>query len=190
MLNTLVRNWWAVALRGLFAVIFGLVALLLPGITLASLIILFGVYSFADGVMSIAAAFQNRRRWWAFALNGVLGIGAGVVAFLWPGITALALLYLIAAWAIVGGGLQILAAVRLRQEIAGEVLLILSGIASIAFGVVAMIWPGAGALTVVWLIGSYALVSGVLLIVLGFRLRARKEPAATHAVGAPGDAMA
>src|SRR5262249_20315806 len=124
--------------------------------------------------------------WWTFLLNGLIGVGAGIVAFAWPAITAFALLYLIAAWAVVSGLLQIIAAVRLRQVISGEILLVLSGLASIAFGVLAMVWPGAGARAVVWLIGSYALLFGLLLIGLGFRLRSLKEPDQRHHFGATG----
>jgi uncharacterized membrane protein HdeD (DUF308 family) len=172
MSNVLVRYWWAVALRGLLAVVFGLLALIWPGVTLASMVLFFGVYALVDGVFSIAAAVRQRDRWGAMVLKGLLGIGAGIAAFSVPGITALALIYLIAAWAIVSGVLEIAVAIKLRKEIEGEVLLVLSGITSIAFGGLLAMWPIPGAFAVVTLVGIYALVFGVLLIGLGFRLRA------------------
>lgn len=176
MTSTLVRSWWSVALRGLFAVIFGILALIWPGISIAALVILFGAYALADGVFAIVAAVRQRDLWWPLLLEGFAGIAAGLITFFYPGLTAIALLYLIAAWAVVTGIFEIIAAVRLRRVIRGEALLILSGIASIAFGVLVMIWPGAGALAVITIIAAYALIFGVLLIGLGFRLRAMKTP--------------
>jgi len=120
------------------------------------------------------------RNWWAVALRGLFAILFGVLTFVWPGITALVLLYLIAAWAIVTGGLEIVAAIRLRKEITDEWALGASGAASVIFGLLLMIFPGAGALTLVWLIGAYALVFGILLLVLAFRLRGRPEVAPAH----------
>lgn len=176
MLSALVRSWWILVLRGLFAVLFGVLGLLWPGITVAVLVILFGVYAFADGSFAIVMAAQHRGRWWALLLEGLVGIAAGVSAFLWPAITALTLLYLIAGWAIATGVFEIIAAIRLRKLIEGEVLLALSGIASIVFGVLIMIWPGAGALAVVTMIAVYSLLFGILLIALGVRLRSMKTP--------------
>lgn len=127
-----------------------------------------------DGIFALVAAFSDRvgkQRWWVLLLEGLAGVAAGILTFLWPGMTALVLLYLIAAWAIVTGILEVMAAIRLRQEIEGEWLLALGGIASITFGVLMVVWPGAGALAVVWLIGSYALVFGLLMVFLAFRLR-------------------
>jgi uncharacterized membrane protein HdeD (DUF308 family) len=174
MLLVLARNWWMLALRGLVAVLFGLVAIVWPGLTLTALVLLFGAYALVDGVFAVVSALRTasrQSRWWMLLIEGVIGIVIGVVTFLWPDITALALLYLIAAWAIVTGVFEILAAIRLRREITGEWLLALSGIASVLFGLLLVILPGAGALAVVWLIGIYALIFGVLLIVLAFRLR-------------------
>ena len=174
MLEVLARNWWAVALRGVFAVIFGIMAFIWPGLTLAALVLLFGAYALVDGILAMANAARAARsgeRWWPFLLEGLAGVVIGVLTFLWPGITALVLLYLIAAWAILTGIAEIVAAVRLRRVLTGEWLLGLAGVVSIVFGVLLIVFPGAGALAVVWLIGAYALVFGIVLIVLGFRLR-------------------
>ncbi|MGH2351177.1 MAG: HdeD family acid-resistance protein [Chloroflexota bacterium] len=173
MLGMLARNWWAVALRGLLAVIFGVLAFVWPGITLGALVLLFGAYALVDGIFALIGAVragsgQNRS---PLVLEGIAGVAAGVLTFIWPGITALVLLYLIATWAIVTGVLEVWAAIRLREEISNEWLLGLGGVASILFGILLVIFPGAGALTVVWLIAAYAVVFGVLLIALGFRLR-------------------
>jgi uncharacterized membrane protein HdeD (DUF308 family) len=174
MLDILTRNWWAIALRGLFAVLFGIGAFLWPGLTLAVLVILWGAYALVDGIFNLVAAFraaQSNMTWWPLVLEGVLGIAAGVIAFLWPGITTLALLYLIAAWAILTGIVEIIAAVRLRHVISGEWLMGLAGLLSIILGVFLIAAPGAGALAVVWTIGAYAILFGIVLIALGFRLR-------------------
>jgi len=174
MLYILARNWWAIALRGLFAVLFGIAAFVWPGLTLAALVILWGAYALVDGIFNLVAALraaQKKMTWWPLVLEGILGIAAGVVAFLWPGITALALLYLIAAWAILTGIVEIIAAVRLRHAISGEWMLGLAGLLSIVFGVILIAAPGAGALAVIWMIGAYAVVFGIVLIALGFRLR-------------------
>lgn len=175
MLSMLSRNWWLLALRGLAAVLFGLLALILPGITLLVLVTLFGIYALFDGVMSISGAIRHRDRprWWALLLEGVAGIAAGILAFVWPGMTAVVLLYLIAAWAVVTGVLEIVAALKLRAEIDNEWALGLAGLASIVFGVLLFVWPGAGLLSLVWLIGLYALLFGLLLIALAFRVRGR-----------------
>ena len=169
----LARNWWAIALRGVAAVVFGVLALLLPGTTLAALVLLFGAYAIVEGVFSLIAAVRGRtdEPRWLLALQAIASIAAGFVAFLWPGLTALVLLYVIAAWALVIGVLQIVAAVRLHSRIRGEGWLVLSGILSMIFGVLMMWAPGAGALALVLWIGSYAIVFGALLIVLAFRLR-------------------
>ena len=145
-----------------------------PGITLAALVLLYGAFALADGILAIAAAVVGRTQgmpWWALLLEGVTGVAVGILTFFWPGITALALLYLIAAWALVTGVFEIAAAIRLRREIQGEWLLFFSGVLSILFGLALVVNPGAGALAVIWLIGAYAIASGVLLIVLGFKLR-------------------
>jgi uncharacterized membrane protein HdeD (DUF308 family) len=169
------RSWWAILIRGIAAILFGILALILPRLTLLVLVALFGAYALVDGIFAIAAAvrgFERRRgnSWWLL-VEGIAGIIAGLVAFFWPGITALVLLYIIAGWAIVTGILEIVQAVEMRRVIRNEWLLILSGVASVIFGILLFLFPGAGALTVVWLIGIYAIVFGALLIGLSLWLR-------------------
>jgi uncharacterized membrane protein HdeD (DUF308 family) len=168
------RSWWVLLLRGLVAIAFGALAWLQPGISLAALVLLFGVYSMADGILGVWTAIAGRREhehWWVLLLGGLLGIGVGILTFLAPGVTALALVLYIAVWAIATGVLQIVAAIRLRKEIQGEWLLILGGLASLVFGVLLMARPGAGAVSLLWLIGAYAIVFGVLLVLLAFKVR-------------------
>ncbi len=170
----LATNWWSLVIRGIVAMLFGLVTFAWPGITLGALVLLFGAYALIDGVMSIVGAWRASRaheRWGALVLEGVVGIVASAVTVLWPAITALALVLVIASWAIVTGALEIAAAIRLRKHITGEWLLALSGIASILFGVFAVVLPLAGALVIALAVGVYAIIFGVLLIALGFRLR-------------------
>lgn len=171
----LARNWWALALRGFFDVLFGIAAFVIPGITLVALVFLYGAFAMVDGIFALTAVLLGRtqggRPWWSLLLEGIFGIAVGILTFAWPGITALALLYLIAAWALVTGILEITAAIRLRKEIEGEWLLALAGILSVLFALMLVANPGAGALAVVWIIGAYAIAFGVLLMMLGFRLR-------------------
>jgi uncharacterized membrane protein HdeD (DUF308 family) len=170
------HHWWSFVVRGLFAVIFGLLTFLVPGITLLSLLWIFGFFAILDGIVNIAAAFRpagpTHDRWWGLLIQGILGLVAGVLAFALPGLTAVALVFLIAGWAIVTGVLAIIAAVRLRRHVPGEWLMILSGALSILFGVFAAVFPGAGALAIVFWIGAYAIAFGIILIILGFRVRA------------------
>jgi uncharacterized membrane protein HdeD (DUF308 family) len=183
MLDYLGRNWGWIVLRGVAAVLFGVLAIAWPGITLAALVIVWGAYALADGVLALVAAWRVRdqgRPFWSLLIVGLLGIGAGVVTFLWPAMTALTLLMFIAAWAVVMGIFQVVAAIRLRKEIQGEWLLGLSGVLSVAFGVLMFAHPGAGALAVIWLIGGYAIFFGVLLIGLGIRLKPH-APGGRHA---------
>ena len=179
MLMMLSRNWWVFLIRGILAVLFGIMALIWPGITLTSLVLLFGAYALVEGIFSAIAgvsAYGENERWWAILLSGLAGILFGILTFFWPGMTALILLYFIGAWAIVTGILEIVAAVQLRRVINNEWLLIIGGILSIIFGVLLFIFPGAGALGLVTLIGIYAIIFGVAQIVLAFRLR-RLRPA-------------
>ena len=174
MTPVLAQNWWSLVVRGLVALILGMVAFVWPGITLAALVILFGAYALIDGVVSFAGAWKASRaheRWGVLVLEGMAGIVASAVAILWPGITAFALVIVIAAWALLTGAFEIAAAIRLRKVIAGEWLLALSGVASIIFGFLMIAFPLAGALAIAYMVGIYALVFGVLLMALGFRLR-------------------
>jgi uncharacterized membrane protein HdeD (DUF308 family) len=166
--------WWLMAIRGLLAVLFGLAAIVWPGLTLFVLVILFGAYALVDGVVAVIVSFQERksvRQWWVVLLGGIAGIIVGVLTFVWPAITALVLLYLIAAWAIVTGILEIAAAFSRRLPIAHEWTLVLAGILSVLFGVLLAILPGVGLLSLVWLIGIYALAFGVVLIIRAFQFR-------------------
>lgn len=175
-MDRLSRRWWAIALRGIAAILFGLLAFLMPGLTLLALVLLFAAFAIVDGVFAIvsgARGSEGGRPDWLLILGGLAGVVAGVLAFVWPGITTLVLLAIIAAWAIVTGIIQIVAAYRLRDEIKGEGLLALGGVVAVLFGLALVFFPGAGALAVVWLIAAFAVVSGVMLLVLAFRLRAR-----------------
>lgn len=182
MLLTLTRYWWAVVLRGVAAVLFGLMALIWPGITVIVLVALFGAYALVDGIIGLGTAVfggrERGRRGW-LVVEGIAGVLAGIFTFAWPGITALVLLWLIAAWALVTGVLEIVAAVRLRREIQGEWLLALSGVLSVLFGILLAVWPAAGALSVVFVIGIYAIVFGVALVGLGLRLRRLRRDTGT-----------
>jgi uncharacterized membrane protein HdeD (DUF308 family) len=177
MLDTLARNWWALALRGVAAVLFGLLTFFLPGITLVTLVVLFGTYALVDGLFNLLAFFRVASHHWALLIEGVIGIIAGVLTFTWPTITAIALLYLIAFWAIFTGVFEIVAGIRLRQVIANEWLLLLMGVLSALFGFLILFAPGAGALAIVLSIGVYALMFGIVLLALAFRLRGHRRQA-------------
>jgi uncharacterized membrane protein HdeD (DUF308 family) len=171
-----VGHWWALALRGVIAILFGLAALLRPDIALQALILLFGAYALVDGVFAIVGVFGGTRGGtprWLLLLEGVVSILAGIIAFIFPGLTAIALLYLVAAWAVVTGLAEIATAIRLRQEIQGEWALILGGILSVLFGLLLAVLPGVGILSLIWLIGAYAVAFGVLLLITAFRVRGR-----------------
>ena len=175
MLHALARNWWLLLLRGIFGVLFGVFSIVWPGMSLLTLVLIYGIYALADGVVSIAAAIQGGTaapRWW-LTVVGLLGIAAGVLTYLWPGITAVVLVMLIGIWAIATGVMQIMGAIKLRKEIEGEWLLIASGALSVIVGAFLCIWPGAGALALATVIGVYAIFYGALLI--GFALRLRRH---------------
>jgi uncharacterized membrane protein HdeD (DUF308 family) len=183
------RNWWVVLVRGIVGILFGIVTFFAPGITLAALVLVFGAYAFVDGVLTLVSAIRRRSttdRWWILVLEGIAGILVGIATLFVPGITALVLLYLIAAWALVTGILELAAAIRLRKVITNEWLLALGGIVSILLGVLLIAAPGVGALAVVIWIGAYAFVFGALLVGLSLRLRAlgtpRHRPQAAHGV--------
>ena len=168
------RNWWLLLLRGLVAIVFALLTWAQPGVSLAALVLVFGIYVLAEGLLGVWSAIAKRRdnrHWWLLLLWGLVGIVVGVMTFIMPGITGLVLLMYIAAWAIVTGVLQIVAAFRLRKEIQGEWLMILSGLVSVAFGVLLFLQPGAGALAVAWIIAAYAFIFGVLMVLLAFKVR-------------------
>ena len=168
------KNWWLLLLRGAVAIAFALLTWMQPGITLVALVLLFGVYAVADGVLGVWLSISHRQgnpHWWLLLLWGLVSIAAGALTFAVPGITALVLLLYIAAWAIITGVLQIAAAVRLRKEIEGEWLLGLSGLISIVFGAMLVWAPGAGALALIWVIALYAFMFGVLMVLLAFRVR-------------------
>jgi uncharacterized membrane protein HdeD (DUF308 family) len=174
MLMVFSGSWWALVLRGIAAILFGVLAFVWPHITLTALVFLWGAYALVDGVFAIMAGIKTHsenKRWWVLLLEGIISVIAGAVAFILPGMTALILLILIAAWSIVTGVFEIAAAIQLRKHVTGEWLMALAGILSVLFGVVLLINPLAGALAVVWLIGAYAIVFGVLLVGLGVRLR-------------------
>jgi uncharacterized membrane protein HdeD (DUF308 family) len=185
----LARNWWSLVIRGIAAILLGVVTFAWPGITLAALVLLYGAYALVDGVMAIIGAVravQSHERWGALLIEGIAGIAAAAITMLWPGITALALVFVIAAWAIVTGVVELVAAVRLRKYVTGEWLLALGGIASIAFGVLIIMAPLAGALVIALWVGAYTLVFGVLMVALGFRLRSwGKDPHAGPSVAVP-----
>jgi uncharacterized membrane protein HdeD (DUF308 family) len=171
----LVGNWWSFVLRGIFAILFGVLCFILPGMALLTLVYLFGIYALVDGILRIIGAFRRsdpqQQPWWALLIGGIFSIIAALIAFFSPGITTLALLYLIAAWALVTGSFEIAAAIRLRKQIDNEWLLALSGVLSIVFGVLLFIMPGPGALAMVWWIGIFAIIFGSLMIALGVKLR-------------------
>ncbi len=178
------RYWWLIALRGLLGIVFGILAFAWPGITLAVLVLFFGAYMFVDGAFALAGAIRfrhQRERWGPLLLEAVLGLAVGAVTFLWPGLAALAWVYTIAVWAILTGLLELIGAFRLRGALGTEILLGLSGFVSILFGLVMAALPLIGLVVWVWMIGAYAIVFGVLLLVAGFRLRGAAKAPATAA---------
>jgi uncharacterized membrane protein HdeD (DUF308 family) len=184
MLEQLTRYWWVIALRGVVAILFGIIAISQPAITLVALVWLWGAYALVDGVFTLFAsvrAAEQGRRWEMLLLEGICGVAAGIVAFAWTGITAVALLYVMAAWAIVTGLFEIAAAIGLRKIIEGEWLLGLSGVLSIVLGVMLIANPGAGLVATVWMIGAYAVLFGITLVALAFRVKSLGQPSAPQA---------
>ena len=172
-LHALARNWWLLLLRGIAGIIFGVLAFIWPGITLLTMVIFYGAYALMDGVFAIGAAFRGgnvRSRWWLI-LIGVLGIAAGLLTFMWPGITALVLAFFIGIWSLIHGIFEIIGAIKIRKEIDNEWWLILSGALSVLFGLVMLFMPGTGALALVWVIGAYSIIFGALLVGFAFRLK-------------------
>jgi uncharacterized membrane protein HdeD (DUF308 family) len=172
--SVLSRNWWLMLLRGLAAIGFGILVITKPQISLQVLVYLFGVYALVEGILGVAVAISGRNQidsWGVLLLWGLLGVAVGILAFMKPDLTALALLFYIALWAIATGVLEIAAAIRLREVLSNEWLLILAGLVSVAFGVWLVARPDAGALAVLWAIGIYAIVFGVLVVLFAFKIR-------------------
>jgi uncharacterized membrane protein HdeD (DUF308 family) len=166
--------WWAIALRAAAAILLGVIAIFMPGPTLAAIVIVFGIYAIVDGILAIIAAvrgFRRKERWWPMLLEGLVGIVAGAIAIFFPGIGALALTYLVAAWALITGAFEIAAAIRLRKVMTGEWLLLIAGLLSIVLAVLVALFPGTGALLLVWWLGAYAFAYGVVSLVLALRVR-------------------
>jgi len=181
MVDVLSRNWWTFLIRGIASVIFGILALAMPGIALVVLVLLFGAYAFVDGVFALIGAVraaEAHERWAHLLFVGIFGILVGAITFFFWQITAFALLYLIAAWAIVTGILELVGSFELRRFMPGEFWWLLAGLASIALGVLLILRPGSGALAVIWIIAFYAILFGGFLVGLAFRLRARLPSAA------------
>lgn len=184
VLAQLARNWWVFVLRGVVAILFGVLAFVQPGITLAALVLLFALWALFDGVLALIGAVgaaEAHEPWWPLVLIGLLGVAAGILTLRWPQITALALLLVVAYWSIFRGILEIAAAVRLRHLIPGEWWLMVAGLASIAFGVLLVISPGSGLLALVWLVGIYAVIFGIASLLLGFRLKGMPDAASAPA---------
>ena len=174
MISTLSRNWWTFVVRGIFAILFGAAALLLPELTLIMMVWMFGAYALVDGLFEIVTAVVRREdydRWWLLLIEGIFGAALGVVTFVWPGITGMVLFILIVSWALVTGILEIAAAVRLRKILEKEWLLALSGVLSILLGILMLVWPGYSVIALAWMIGIYAVIFGLALIALGVRLK-------------------
>ncbi len=174
MVRVLTRSWWALALGGVAAILFGILAFIWPAIALAVLIALFGAYALVDGIFALISAVRAGRahgRWGALVLYGIIGIAAGIIAFVAPLVTAIALVAVVAAWAFITGGLEIAAAIRLRRTIRGEWLMVLAGVLSMILGVALVALPVIGAIALAMWIGAYMFVSGIVEVILAFRLR-------------------
>ncbi|MDF2813750.1 MAG: HdeD family acid-resistance protein [Microvirga sp.] len=181
----LAQNWWAVALRGVFAIVFGLIALFMPGVTMLSLVLFFSAYMLVDGVFSIVSAVRaasNHQRWGLLVLEGIVDIAVGVIAFAWPGLTVIFFVTLVAVWSLITGVLEIVAAFKLNPAF-GRGWLIFSGIVSVLFGIALLVGPLVGAVVLTWWIGAYALVFGITLLALAFKLKSRKDNPPVPAAG-------
>jgi uncharacterized membrane protein HdeD (DUF308 family) len=178
MFTQLFRHWWLFVVRGVLAIVFGILALIWPGVTKLVLVLLFGAFALMDGIFAVAAGITFHRyfeRWWAVLLEGLTGIVLGFLTFFWPSITALALLFFIAAWAVITGIFEIVAAIQFRRVIPGEWAMILIGLLSITFGILLFVFPAVGAVGLVWLIGIYAITNGIVQIIFAFRLNGIKR---------------
>jgi uncharacterized membrane protein HdeD (DUF308 family) len=177
MSSLLARNWWLLALRGALAIVFGLIAVLLPRVTIAALILLFAAYMLVDGLFAIIAgvrAARRHERWGLLVFEGIVDLIAGGIAVVWPLATLLAFVWLLGAWAIVTGGLLFAAALRLNVS-HGRWLMALGGIVSVLWGFLLLLWPFAGAIVLAWWMGAYALVFGAMLLFLAFKLRRQRD---------------
>ena len=179
-LRPLTRSWWLILLRGIASILFGIAAFVWPGLTVLALTLLYGAFAMADGILALGAALTGSGErsiptWWLVVI-GLLGIAAGTVAFLWPGLTAFALVIMIGAWAVAIGVMQIIGAIWLRHEIEDEWLLIAAGILSVLFGAAVLLKPGAGALALAWAIGAFAILSGILLVAFALRIKGVQAP--------------
>jgi uncharacterized membrane protein HdeD (DUF308 family) len=177
MSAVLAHNWWVVALRGVLGIVFGVIALVLPGATMLSLVLLFSAYMLVDGTFAIISAVRaarKRKRWGLLTLEGIVNIATGVLAFLWPSLTVLAFVLLVAAWAILSGSLMLGAAFRLSKD-HGRWWLVFGGAVSVVYGVLLIIAPLIGAIVLTWWLGAYALVFGAVLLILGLKLRSRRD---------------
>jgi uncharacterized membrane protein HdeD (DUF308 family) len=181
MVEVLSRNWWVLVLRGALAIVFGVLLLIAPPLVVQTIVLFFGAYAFVDGIFAVWTAVQNRgrERWWVSLLEGVLGIVAGIVVFLYPAFATITavffVLYIIAFWAVTTGLMQIWSAIQLRKEIEGEFWLGLGGLLSVVFGVLLILFPGSGVLTVLTIIAVYSFIFGAMMILLGFRLRGMQD---------------
>jgi uncharacterized membrane protein HdeD (DUF308 family) len=174
MFAQLFRNWWMLALRGMLTIVFGLLALIWPDTTKLVLVLLFGAFALVDGIFAVAvgiASYGYFERWWAVLLEGLTGIVIGILTFVWPNITALALLYFISAWAVITGIFEIVAAIKFRHVIPGEWAMIFNGILSVLLGALLCVFPAAGEVGLAWLIGIYAMTFGIMEMIFAFRLR-------------------
>ncbi|MBZ0292042.1 MAG: HdeD family acid-resistance protein [Anaerolineae bacterium] len=177
MLGVMSKNWWMVALRGVAAIIFGILIILFPNLAIGTFVFVFAAYALVDGIFTIINAVQNRNqsRWWVYLLEGIIGVIAGIVVFANPLFSAITLplfvLYIVAFWAIFTGVSEIVAAFQLRKEIEGEFWLGLSGLLSLVFGILLLVNPGEGILTLLFIVAAYAIIFGAMLIMLAFRLR-------------------
>ena len=185
VLHALARRWWLLLLRGIAAILFGILAFVWPGLTLVTLVLLYGAFALVDGIIVLAAAFSGAAKpiptWWLVVI-GLLGVAAGIVTFLWPGMSAIVLVLFIGAWAVAHGIFEIIGAIQLRKEIENEWALILGGILSVIFGVVILIAPGAGALALVWAIAAYSIVFGLLLVAFSLRVRTHRHPGSASGI--------
>jgi uncharacterized membrane protein HdeD (DUF308 family) len=176
MSSRLAENWWAIVLRGVCTIIFGLIALFMPGVTLLGLVLLFAAYMLVDGILAIVAgvrAARHHERWGWLIVEGIVDLIAGAIAVIWPLVTILAFVWLLGAWAIVSGALLFGASFRLHIP-HGRWLMALGGAISVIWGILLMIWPVVGALVMTWWMAAYALFFGVALLILGFQLRGRR----------------